>query len=54
MVYLRSEAEFRVFAFSTATTAGHVTSTTCVSAPDKTKPYKTDQPHNPDWKVRRT
>jgi len=54
MVYLRSEAEFRVFTFSTATTAGHVTSTTCVSESNKTKPYETDKPHNPDRKVRRT
>ena len=39
IIYLRSEAEFRVSAFSTATTAGHVTSTTCVSGANKRKPW---------------
>jgi len=34
-LYLSAKAKFRTFTFSTPTTAGHVTSTTCVSGKNK-------------------
>lgn len=53
-LYLGAKAKFRTFTFSTPTTAGHVTSTTCVSETKKPNIYHTNRLCKSFWKFWKT